>query len=62
MSVNGLLRPALRRLSAEERADAIRQGFDTLGADAAETDVTPFLAAQREVGKQDTAFEPEWFP
>ena len=52
VSVNELLRTALRRMAAEDRADALRKGFDALGADAAEADVEPFLGAQREVVKR----------
>jgi len=50
--MNELLRTALRRMAAEEQAEAMRRGFDALGADASEADVEPFLRAQREVVKR----------
>ena len=48
MSLNKLAQTGLERLAAEDALTELQAAYDTLGADA-DSNVEPFLAAQREV-------------
>ncbi len=55
LSVSRLARQSLERLVEEELAREMQMAYDALGADAQESDVEPFLAAQSEAVWHDPA-------
>jgi hypothetical protein len=48
VSLNELVRMALREMAEDDRIETLRQGYDALASDA-DSDVEPYLAAQREI-------------
>lgn len=45
-SINRLAAAGLSELARKDREEQLRRAYEQLGADAADTDVEPFLAAQ----------------
>ena|SRR5690348_15667714 len=53
VSMNRLAQEGLEALAQAALAQEMRAAYDALGADADETDMEPFLAAQREVVERE---------
>jgi hypothetical protein len=52
-SINQLAASGLQELARKDREEELRQAYERLAADAAGTDVEPFLAAQSDVLEDD---------